>query len=149
ASNFADRCMIALEERLNGLIEDSQESRKLKPNTAPGIGKVNFGDLLRPKPISTVWGYDRGKPIDRLYIESFLDRHRCDIRGRVLEAGDNSYTIQFGREQVVHSDVLHIDEHAPTATIIADLAAADHIESDFFDCIILTQTLHLVFDLAA
>ncbi|MEJ7654283.1 MAG: methyltransferase domain-containing protein [Chloroflexia bacterium] len=38
---------------------------------------------------------------------------------------------------------------APEATFVADLADADHIPSDAFDCIILTQTLHLIYDAAA
>jgi len=32
------------------------------------------------------------------------------------------------------------------ATIIADLSVADHIESNSFDCLIVTQTLHLIYD---
>ena len=39
------------------------------------------------------------------------------------------------------SDVLHVVEGEPQATIIADLSSADHIPSDTFDCVILTQTL--------
>jgi SAM-dependent methyltransferase len=95
------------------------------------------------------WGFDRGTPIDRYYIECFLQRHRKDVRGRVLEIGDNAYTLQFGGKRVMRSDVLNIEPGAPNATIIADLATADHVESDLFDCIILTQTLQYIFDLPA
>jgi SAM-dependent methyltransferase len=35
----------------------------------------------------------------------------------------------------------------PGASIVADLTQADHIPSDTFDCIILTQTLQLLYDL--
>jgi len=113
----------------------------------PAVGKVQFGDFLRLQPIGTNWGFDRGQPIDRLYIESFIQQHRTDIRGRVLEAGDNSYTVRFGGAQVTRSDVLNIDPGAPGATIVADLSAADHVESELFDCIILTQTLQYIFDI--
>src|SRR5258708_21430598 len=116
---------------------------------SPPVGKVQFGDFLRTEPIGTSWGYDRGQPIDRLYIESFLEQHRGDVQGRVLEAGDNSYTMRFGGAQVTKSDVLHIDAGIPGATIIADLGAANQIESELFDCIILTQTLQYVFGLSA
>ena len=44
------------------------------------------------------------------------------------------------------TDVLHVSENNPQATIVADLANAAHIPSDTFDCIILTQTLHLIYD---
>ena len=110
-------------------------------------GRVDLGDLRRLTPISRVFGYDRGRPIDRRFIESFLARHAEDIRGRVLEIGDNAYTLQFGGERVTRSDVLHVSEAAPQATLIGDLAAGDHLPSDAFDCIVLTQTLHLLFDL--
>jgi len=46
----------------------------------------------RLKPISKVFGFDRGTPIDRYYIENFLSQHRNDIHGIVLEIGDNTYT---------------------------------------------------------
>lgn len=115
----------------------------------PSVGKVQLGDLRRVTPISRCWGYDRGLPIDRYYIENFLLRHSADIQGRVLEIGDNSYTRKFGGNRVVVSDVLHVVEGNPMATIFADLTCADHIPSEIFDCIILTQTLHLIYDARA
>ena len=88
-------------------------------------------------------------PIDRYYVESFLARHADDIRGHVLEVGDDSYMCRFGGDRVLNKDILHVAEGNPTATIVADLAHADHIPSNRFDCIILTQTLHLVYNVDA
>src|SRR6185295_19551690 len=99
-------------------------------STVPAVGKVQFGDLLRAEPINTNWGYDRGQPIDRNYIESFLQQHQGDVRGRVLEAGDNSYTMRLGGERVTKSDVIHVNAGTAGATIIGDLSVADHIESN-------------------
>jgi SAM-dependent methyltransferase len=45
--------------------------------------------------------------------------------------------------------VLHISQGNPQATIVADLSHADHIPSDIFDCIILTQTLQFIYDVRA
>jgi glycosyltransferase involved in cell wall biosynthesis len=115
----------------------------------PKVGLVRFGSLRRLAPISDHFGYDRGQPVDRYYIENFLDKHRIDIQGRVLEIGDAAYTRQFGGDRVQQSDVLHIDASNPNATIVADLASADHIPSDSFDCIICAQTLHLIYDASA
>lgn len=111
--------------------------------------RVRFGDLRRLRPISVWFGYDRGQPIDRYYIESFLTRCGSDIRGRVLEIGDASYTRQFGGPRVTRSDVLHVWADAPGATIVGDLAAGDDIPSDSFDCVVLTQTLHLIYDVGS
>lgn len=64
----------------------------------------------------------------------------------MLEIGDDSYTCQFGGDRVTTKDVLHVKESNRRATFIGDLTNADHIPSDTFDCFILTQTLHLVYD---
>jgi hypothetical protein len=74
----------------------------------PAVGAVRFGSLRRVTPISRQFGLDRGQAIDRYYIESFLARHATDIRGRVLEIGDDSYTRKFGDGCVTRSDVLHL-----------------------------------------
>ncbi|MCC3155279.1 glycosyltransferase [Hymenobacter sp. BT770] len=107
---------------------------------------VNMGSLNRVQPFSTVFGYDRGGPIDRYYIESFLKKNATLISGHVLEVGDNIYTIKFGGESVIKSDILHVDDTNTGATYTGDLSNAPHIPSDLFDCIILTQTLHLIYD---
>ncbi len=113
---------------------------------APRVGTVKFGSLDRLTPFSYHFGYDRGQPIDRYYIEKFLRDSSPDIQGRVLEIGDRSYTEKFGGDRVTVSDILYISRDNPQATIIGDLSNADHIPSDSFDCIILTQTLHLIYD---
>ncbi len=113
------------------------------------VNEVQFGSFRRLTPISRDFGCDRGRPIDRYYIENFLERRSEDVRGRVLEIGENTYTRRFGGERVTQSDILHVTEGEPQATIIADLASADHIPSNSFDCIILTQTLQLIYDVPA
>ena len=112
----------------------------------PPIGMVNWGNLRRVEPISRNWN-NRGKPIDRYYIENFLDRHSEDIRGRVLEIGEDTYTRKFGGNRVIKCDVLHVVEGNPKATIVGDLAKGDSIPSEAFDCFILMQTLQYVYDL--
>jgi SAM-dependent methyltransferase len=115
----------------------------------PPVGQVRLGDLRRVTPISRTFGYDRGQPVDRYYIERFLARHAADIRGRVLEVGDDAYTRQFGGDRVDVRDVLHVKAGNPSATIVADLTRADHIPSDTFDCVILTQTLQYIHEAGA
>lgn len=109
-----------------------------------GVGRVSLGDLDRTAPVSRLFGFDRGLPVDRRYIERFLAANSGDIRGRVLEAGDRTYTTRFGGE-VTHSDVLHV-EAVDGATIVGDLATGDGIPEEAFDAIVLTQTLQFVYD---
>jgi hypothetical protein len=115
----------------------------------PPVGWVRFGHLRRSTPFNRRWGFDRGRPVDRYYIENFLARHAQDIRGHVLEIADATYTRQFGGDRVSRSDVLHLVEGNPEATIVADLTRADQIPTAAFDCIILTQTLLVIYDLRA
>jgi SAM-dependent methyltransferase len=112
----------------------------------PPIGFVDFGDLRRLRPISQQWGYDRGTPIDRYYIDRFLAAHRSDIRGRVVEIQDRAYTVGFGDDRVSRSDVLHVSDENPLATLVADLTHAPHLPANAFDCFILTQTLQFIRD---
>jgi SAM-dependent methyltransferase len=45
--------------------------------------------------------------------------------------------------------VLHIDPKAPGATITGDLSQPGLLPEAAFDCMIVTQTLHLIYDVAA
>ena len=144
--------LAVLRARLRGLARQTLPRsvlRRRNPLSTPAPGRVAFGDLRRTRPIDAYFGWDRGQPIDRYYIERFLASHGADVRGRVLEIGDATYTRRFGGDRVTRSDVLHVDPDAPEATIVADLADGAEIPADAFDCIILTQTLHLIFDVPA
>ena len=103
----------------------------------------SLGDLRRVTPIDPNWGFERGTPIDRVYVEEFVGSHAADIRGRVLEIAAPDYTTRFGRD-VERSDILMATEGNPQATIVGDLADAPHIPDDTFDCAIVTQTLQFV-----
>ena len=107
-----------------------------------------LGGLRRTTPIDSSWGAGRGKPIDRVYIERFLERHRADIRGRALEIKSAKYIALYGTA-VEQADVLDIDERNERATIVADLQDASEVPDDVFDCVILTQVLQLIFDVPA
>jgi len=120
-----------------------------KWRVTPPVGLVSFGSFERITPISSVFGFDRGKCIDRYYIETFLTRQASDIRGHVLEVADNQYTRQFGGDRVDQSSVLYAEEGNSKATIVADLSCADQIPDNSFDCIIITQTLQFIYDIRA
>ena len=110
---------------------------------------MRWGTLRHTAPLSREFGYDRGTPVDRFYIEGFLERYGRDVRGRVLEVKDSGYTRRFGGPRVTHREVLDIDANNPNASIVADLASGIGIPSDTFDCIILTQVMQFIYDLPA
>jgi SAM-dependent methyltransferase len=101
---------------------------------------------LPVQPASRLFAFDRGTPIDRYFIGRFLERNAEYIRGRVLEVGDRGYTQIYGGHRVSRSDVLHVTAGNPEATIIGDLATGKGLPAGVFDCLILTQTLHVIYD---
>lgn len=117
----------------------------------PPVGLVRMGQLRRTTALSRDRGASRGLPVDRYYIEAFLARHSRDIAGRVLEVGDASNTLRFGGDRVTSVDVLHapVADPGPQVTILDHLETAHTIASDAFDCVILTQTLSSVYDVAS
>ena len=98
----------------------------------------------RTSPLSRNWGYERGGPLDRVYIEQFVREHAADIRGVVLEVQEADYTRRFGGSAVERSDVVDLAESNAGATVITDLRAAANISDATYDCVILTQTLHVI-----
>lgn len=121
---------------------------RLKTLARPTIRGLRPPPPLPSKPLSTKWGSERGTPIARLYLDQFMNEHRADITGAVLEVKDRRYTTPLGRN-LEKSDVLDIESSNPIATVIADLSAADQVPSNHFDCFILTETLQYIYDTAA
>jgi len=122
--------------------------RRMRERAWRILRPVRLGALGRTEPLSREWGYDRGTPIDRYYIDRFIEQHRADITGRVLEIKDSRYTNRLG-SGVTQRDVLDIDADNPRATFVTDLATADVVPSDTFNCCVVTQTLQYIFDVSA
>jgi SAM-dependent methyltransferase len=154
--------MIHRHREKNGSADEVTSSAMVEPPEAPSVydrlrwrrrlerlrRPAWLGTIRRTTPLSDHWGRERGTPVDRYYIERFLAEERDAIRGRVLEVMNADYTDRFG-VAVEHRDVLDIDSANEAATIVADLAAADPVPSELFDCFILTQTLQYIYDLKA
>ena len=120
--------------------------RTLPEGPSRPLGRVRLGDLDRVAPVSADFGWDRGTPVDRFYVEHFLHRSAEDVHGHVLEVGDATYSRRFGGDRVEVQDVLHVTG-SPAATIVGDLGTAGVLPESTFDCIVLTQTLHMVYDM--
>jgi glycosyltransferase involved in cell wall biosynthesis len=123
-------------------------SRLRRDSMRGSHGRVHLADLRRTEPLSRDFGFDRGQPVDRYYIDQFLAAHSEDIRGHVLEIADDTYARRFGGERVTAIDVLHVTGTAK-ATIVADLTDQMSLPSGCFDCVVITQTLQFIFDVPA
>jgi glycosyltransferase involved in cell wall biosynthesis len=122
---------------------------RLRSTTVP-VGRWRMGDFARTVPASKDFGYDRGTPIDRFFIERFLEDNSADIKGCVLEVGDDAYSRRFGDGRITRQEVLHIDGNNPAATLVGDMSTSPtFLPAAQIDCAIVTQTLQLVYDLPA
>lgn len=106
---------------------------------------IDFSDQLRTEPISRKFGFDRGCPIDRYYIDSFLKQNQNLITGSVLEIAESTYSKQFGHD-IASYEVLHYDDSNKKATIVGDLTKPETLPKERIDCFICTQTLNFIFD---
>jgi hypothetical protein len=117
--------------------------RRREPTDRQALG------LTKLDPVSRTFGFDRGKPVDRWYIERFLAAHADDVRGRVLEVAEGTYTQWFGGDDVTRSDVLFAAPGKPEATVVGDLATGRGLPRGTYDCFVMTQTLQVIYDLSA
>jgi hypothetical protein len=117
--------------------------RRREPTDRQALG------LTKLDPVSRTFGFDRGKPVDRWYIERFLAAHADDVRGRVLEVAEGTYTQWFGGDDVTRSDVLFAAPGKPEATVVGDLATGRGLPRGAYDCFVMTQTLQVIYDLSA
>jgi SAM-dependent methyltransferase len=138
----ARRVFRRLPQSIQGKIRSVRNSRSVRRR----LRRVRWGSLRRLEPVSPRWGSERGRAVDRHYIDAFLARHAEHSRGRVLEVRDDEYTRRFGRD-VSSVDIVDIDPRNDEATIIADLADPSSLPAGAFDCVIVPQTLVYVRDL--
>jgi len=99
---------------------------------------VRWGNLRRTTPVSPSYGFDRGVPVDRHYIDAFVKRHGGDLVGHVLEVGGSSYTRKYG-----HADRTTVVDYTPAnprATLVADLNQAGSLPAATFDAALIPQT---------
>lgn len=107
---------------------------------------VTLPDYTRIQPISTVFGMDRGTPIDRWYIERFLESHSRLIRGNALEIGEATYSKRYGGDRVEAFEILHATADNKAATIVGNLADPKTLPEGKVDCFICTQTFNFIYE---
>ncbi|MBK8227374.1 MAG: hypothetical protein IPK70_09405 [Flavobacteriales bacterium] len=126
--------------------------RKLPPELRQWWARRNSSgaspEQLAFEPVSRAFGFDRGQPIDRYYIEGFLSSKKECITGHVMEIGEDRYTRRFG-SGVAQSEVLHFQGDAMAGQRIGDLTRHESLPHGAVDAFICTQTLNFIFDVRA
>lgn len=108
------------------------------------FSKIKLKHILDAKPVSNQFGCDRGKPIDRYFIEKFLKTNSAFIKGDVLEIAENTYTKQFGKD-ITSSLIFTYDKQNP-ADVTGDLCDTSTLKSNSANCFICTQTFNFIYD---
>src|SRR5262249_60367493 len=65
------------------------------------------------------------------------------------ESGRVFYCRRSGGTRLKQQYILPVPAATPAATIVGDLSRPGTLPAEAFDCLVLTQTLHLIFDLRA
>lgn len=100
---------------------------------------------LSIEPVDRCFGRGRGTPVDRYYIESFLEQNTKYIHGTVMEIGTDQYIKKYGKN-VDNKIILHVNGSAADS-IKGNLETGEGIHENMADCLICTQTLQYIFDL--
>lgn len=107
---------------------------------------ICFGTLRHTQPVNLGFGIEAGTPVDRIYIEHFLKQNEAHIKGRVLEIGDSIYTHRFGKDKVKQAESLSFTSEG-SPTYVGRLETMPEIPDNTFDCMVITQTLHYIFNM--
>ncbi len=112
-----------------------------------GYELPRWGNLRRTRPFSSTFGFERGTPIDRHYLDRFLRENQSLIRGRVLEVQTSAYTDRFGTGVTCSETFDILPQFQPT--YLGDFTAdGGPIPDRAFDCLLLPNTLPHFRDLA-
>jgi len=110
-----------------------------------GLERPSWGNLRRVTPLSTHYGFDRGTPIDRYYVDRFFTARRQLVAGRALEIQTTDHIRRYGLG-VTAADTLDIDASF-RPTYCCDLANAGIVPTGGYDCFLLPNTLCFLRDL--
>lgn len=105
-----------------------------------------LSSVINNKPLSRNFGAERGKPIDRYYIENFIKNNKECILGSVMEFGDSMYSVRYGEDRIKQQYIAHVrgwGDHS----IILNLESGMGVEEEMVDCMICTQVLQYIYDL--
>jgi SAM-dependent methyltransferase len=110
------------------------------------VKRPRWGNLRRPQPFDDRFGFRRGIPVDRYYMERFIAANATCIRGVAGEIADDTYTTRHGVDRLERVEIIDLDPANPAATMVADLNVAGSLPAGTFDCLIVTQVLQYVLD---
>lgn len=98
-------------------------------------------------PISRSFGGEYGTPVDRIYIERFLEQSKMDICGTVMEIESDDYIKRFGGDRVADEIILHVKGWGGPNVLKGNFETGEGLSENMIDSLICTQTLQYIYDL--
>ena len=108
---------------------------------SPKINTIDWGDLKRRFPLCNLFGFTRGIPIDRYYLDKFISEIRPQVTGTVLEVGgllQNRELYQFSQATEYHT--LDIAAN-PGVTQIGDVHDLAMFKPNSLDAVVIFNVL--------
>ena len=108
---------------------------------SPSPGTVRFGDFGRLWPFSQRFGFDRGAPVDRYYLQQFVRSIRPVVRGRCLEIGGSRWSNWFYRFDVDEFRSLELEQSRIADDLVGDAADRGVLDPASWDSILAFHVL--------
>ncbi len=139
--NCGQKIKVKSHKNLQEMVQDTlREQYREKYSIIKAISQMST------EPVSRKFGLERGKAIDRYYIEKFLEKNKNVISGNCVEVDENTYTLRYGEDRIINSFILHVNGWGENA-IKGNLETGEGILENQYDCAIITQTLMFIFDI--
>ena len=100
--------------------------------------------------LSSDFGFSRGTPVDRFYIDQFLTEHSNVITGKCMEFGDLSYIEKYGFSVTDKITFNYSEINSMTGkNYTGDLSKTETMPSNIFDCIVCINVINFIYDIPA
>jgi hypothetical protein len=114
--------------------------------TRQPVRRLKWGDVRRLTPLGQEHAAQNGLQISDYYVHQFLKQHQSELTGRVLLLHYGAVTPQFARQNCQLEEIMLDPVRQP---LLADLADLPSTPTGQYDCIIMPQLLHRVYNLPA
>jgi hypothetical protein len=111
----------------------------------PLIRQLRSLQWRRLRPLAA--GRQEELSVIRYYWADFLESRRPDLRGRGLEIGETATLRHYGGPALTQTDAIDLTPHSPAVRIVADLARADGVPGEQYDCFLMQFTTNVIFDI--
>jgi SAM-dependent methyltransferase len=106
----------------------------------PEVGSLDWGDLRRLQPLCQFFGFTRGTPVDRYYLDRFVESIGQEVRGITLEIGGEKRNRElYGFTQATEYRVL--DLPGLSDDIAGDVSNRNTLSESSLDSIVMFNVL--------